>query len=159
MANEKHAASEVNETACTGKTVDVTLHITAKDLWAFSMYHANAGFMGIFNGLFSLAALYLLIFRWNTTTVPYRCLLVVCALIFTVWQPCLLWLKASKQAKRPAVKNPMRLMFDQEKLTVSQEDMDRVHAYLIPKTALGDQEEAFRELVTAHLPKEKRRKI
>ena len=24
---------------------------------------------------------------------------------------------------------------------------------------LGDQEEAFRELVTAHLPKEKRRKI
>ena len=122
MANEKHAASEVNETACTGKTVDVTLHITAKDLWAFSMYHANAGFMGIFNGLFSLAALYLLIFRWNTTTVPYRCLLVVCALIFTVWQPCLLWLKASKQAKRPAVKNPMRLMFDQEKLTVSQED-------------------------------------
>ena len=182
MANEKHAASEVNETACTGKTVDVTLHITAKDLWAFSMYHANAGFMGIFNGLFSLAALYLLIFRWNTTTVPYRCLLVVCALFFTVWQPCLLWLKASKQAKRPAVKNPMRLMFDQEKLTVSQEDnsadftweqmgrldakpsmyilyMDRVHAYLIPKTALGDQEEAFRELVTAHLPKEKRRKI
>ena len=52
MANEKHAASEVNATACTGKTVDVTLHITAKDLWAFSMYHANAGFMGIFNGLF-----------------------------------------------------------------------------------------------------------
>ena len=86
MANEKHAASEVHETACTGKTVDVTLHITAKDLWAFSMYHANAGFMGAFNGLFSLAALYLLIFRWNTTTVPYRCLLVVCALIFTVWQ-------------------------------------------------------------------------
>ncbi len=33
--------------------------------------------------------------------------------------------------------------------------MDRVHAYLIPKTALAEQEEAFRELVTAHLPKEK----
>ena len=37
MANEKHAASEVNATACTGKTVDVTLHITAKDLWACSI--------------------------------------------------------------------------------------------------------------------------
>ena len=113
---------------------------------------------------------------------PYRCLLVVCALIFTVWQPFLLWNKARKQAKRPAVKNPMRLIFDDEKLTVSQEEnsadftweqmgrldakssmyilyMDRVHAYLIPKETLGEQEETFRELVTAHLPKERRRKI
>ena len=175
-------ANEANETARTGNTVDVTLHLTAKDLWTFSMYHANAGFMGIFNVLFSLAALYLLIFRWSSTTVPYRCLLVVCALIFTVWQPFLLWTKARKQAKRPAVKNPMRLVFDDEKLTVSQEEnsaeftweqmgrldakpsmyilyMDRVHAYLIPKTTLGEQEEAFRALVTTHLPKEKRRKI
>ncbi len=175
-------ATEANETVRTGNTVDVTLHLTAKDLWTFSMYHANAGFMGIFNVLFSLAALYLLIFRWSSTTVPYRCLLVVCALIFTVWQPFLLWTKARKQAKRPAVKNPMRLVFDDEKLTVSQEEnsaefaweqmgrldakpsmyilyMDRVHAYLIPKTTLGEQEEAFRTLVTTHLPKEKRRKI
>lgn len=170
------------ETVQTGKQVDVTLHITAKDLWTFSMYHANAGLMGVFNVLFSLAALYLLIFRWSSTTVPYRCLLVICALIFTVWQPFLLWNKARKQAKRPAVKNPMRLVFDDEKLTVSQEEnvaefsweqmgrvdakpsmyilyMDRIHAYLIPKTALGEQEEAFRELVVTHLPKEKRRKI
>ena len=51
------------ETVQTGKTVDVTLTVTAKDLWAFSMYHANAGLMGIFNLLFTLAALYLLIFR------------------------------------------------------------------------------------------------
>lgn len=65
---------ENKNTVQTGKTVDVTLHITAKELWIFSMYHANAGFMGIFNVLFSLAALYLLIFRWSSTTVPYRCL-------------------------------------------------------------------------------------
>ena len=179
MANE---TNEVNEIVRAGKTVDVTLHITAKDLWIFSMYHANAGFMGIFNIIFSLAALYLLIFRWGSTTAPYRSLLVVCALMFTVWQPFLLWLKAGKQAKRPAVKNPMRLVFDDEKLTVSQEEnsadftweqmgrldakpsmyilyMDRVHAYLIPKKTLGEQEEALRELALAHLPKEKRRKI
>ena len=102
--------------------------------------------------------------------------------MFTVWQPFLLWLKAGKQAKRPAVKTPMRLVFTDEKLTVSQAEnsadfnweemgrldakpamyilyMDRDHAYLIPKTALAEQEEAFRELVTAHLPKERRRKI
>ena len=176
MANETNEVNVTGGSVRTGKTVDVTLRITAKDLWMFSMYHANAGFMGMFNLIFSLAALYLLIFRWSTTTVPYRCLLVVCALIFTVWQPFLLWNKARKQAKRPAVKNPMRLIFDDEKLTVSQEEnsadftweqmgrldakssmyilyMDRVHAYLIPKETLGEQEETFRELVTAHLPK------
>ncbi|MFR5730585.1 MAG: hypothetical protein ACLUD2_00160 [Clostridium sp.] len=48
MANEKHAASEVNATACTGKTVDVTLHITAKDLWAFSMYPCECRIYGNF---------------------------------------------------------------------------------------------------------------
>ena len=182
MANETNEVNVTGGSVRTGKTVDVTLRITAKDLWMFSMYHANAGFMGMFNLIFSLAALYLLIFRWSTTTVPYRCLLVVCALIFTVWQPFLLWNKARKQAKRPAVKNPMRLIFDDEKLTVSQEEnsadftweqmgrldakssmyilyMDRVHAYLIPKETLGEQEETFRELVTAHLPKERRRKV
>ena len=109
MANETNEVNVTGGSVRTGKTVDVTLRITAKDLWMFSMYHANAGFMGMFNLIFSLAALYLLIFRWSTTTVPYRCLLVVCALIFTVWQPFLLWNKARKQAKRPAVKNPWRL--------------------------------------------------
>ena len=112
-----------NEVVQTGKTVDVTLTVTAKDLWAFSMYHTNAGLMGIFNLLFTLAALYLLIFRWSSTTTPYRCLLVICVLVLhTVWQPFLLWTKAKKQAKRPAVKDPMRLVFDDEKLTVSQTD-------------------------------------
>lgn len=81
MANETNEVNVTGGSVRTGKTVDVTLRITAKDLWMFSMYHANAGFMGMFNLIFSLAALYLLIFRWSTTTVPYRCLLVVCALI------------------------------------------------------------------------------
>ncbi len=49
---DQRAASEVSATVRTGKTVDVTLHITAKDLWMFSMYHANAGFMGMFNLIF-----------------------------------------------------------------------------------------------------------
>ena len=73
-----------NEVVQTGKTVDVTLTVTEKDLWAFSMYHANAGLMGIFNLLFTLAALYLLIFRWSSTTTPYRCLLVICVLVLSL---------------------------------------------------------------------------
>ena len=65
MANETNEVNVTGGSVRTGKTVDVTLRITAKDLWMFSMYHANAGFMGMFNLIFSLAALYLLIFRWE----------------------------------------------------------------------------------------------
>ena len=61
MANETNEVNVTGGSVRTGKTVDVTLRITAKDLWMFSMYHANAGFMGMFNLIFSLAALYLLI--------------------------------------------------------------------------------------------------
>ena len=37
--------------------------------------------------------------------------------------------------------------------------MDRVHAYLLPKSVTGDQEEALCKMAREHLPKERRRKI
>ena len=45
MANETNEVNVTGGSVRTGKTVDVTLRITAKDLWMFSMYHANAGFI------------------------------------------------------------------------------------------------------------------
>ena len=35
--------------------------------------------------------------------------------------------------------------------------MDRVHAYLLPKKVLGDQEEKFFAMAKEHLPKERRK--
>lgn len=35
--------------------------------------------------------------------------------------------------------------------------MDRVHAYLLPKKVLGDQEEKFFAMAKEHLPKEQRK--
>ena len=72
------------------------------------MYHSNKGYLGVFNILFTLAALWLLVTRWGEVTVPYRLLLIVCALMFTVWQPFLLYLKARKQAAGKAVKEPKK---------------------------------------------------
>ena len=164
------------------KELQFEVKLGVKDLWQFSMYHANAGMLGIVNLLFTLAALFLIVTRWGTLTVPYRLLLVVCALMFTVWQPLLLYNKARKQAKSPAVKEPMSLTFGEEGLKVSQNGqevefaweqmgrldkmptmvilyMDRVHAYLLPKSVMGAQEEPFYEVVRAHLPKERRRRI
>lgn len=156
--------------------------LDVKDLWQFSMYHANAGMLGIVNLLFTLAALFLIVTRWGMLTTPYRALLVVCALMFTVWQPLLLYHKARKQAKATAVKEPMILVFGEEGLKVEQNGqealfawdqmgrldkmptmvilyMDRVHAYLLPKSVMGNREEEFYEMVREYLPKERRKRI
>lgn len=162
------------------KEMKFEVKLTAKELWQFSMYHANAGATGLFNVIFTAAALFLLIFRWETLTVAYRLLMFGCVLIFTVLQPLLLYGKVRKQAKMPAMAAPMYLTFREEGLQVEQNDqvasfpweqmarmdkkptmvvlyMDRVHAYLLPKKILAEQEEAFYELVKTYLPKERRK--
>ena len=61
--------------------------LNAAELWKFSMYHANKGYLGVFNVLFTIAAVYLLITQWAVVSGPYRVLLVMCVLMFT----CLLY--------------------------------------------------------------------
>lgn len=162
------------------KEMKFEVKLTAKELWQFSMYHANAGFTGLFNLIFTVAALFLLVFRWGELTVAYRLLLVGCVLIFTVLQPLLLYGKVRKQAKTPVMAEPMYLTFREEGLEVEQNGqnavftweqmgrmdkkptmsvlyMDRVHAYLLPKAVLGEQETEFYEMVKTHLPKERRK--
>ena len=41
-----------------------SITLDAKELWKFSMYHANKGYLGVFNVLFTIAAVYLLITQW-----------------------------------------------------------------------------------------------
>ena len=158
------------------------VELSAKDLWQFSMYHANSGMLGIFNVIFTVTALFLLVTRWAHLTMPYRLMLVICVLLFTVWQPALLYYKVKKQAKKTTSLQPMDLIFGSQGLVVRQGSqsakfswdkmaridrkaflvilyMDRIHAYLLPKAAMGDQEEAFYEMVRAHLSKERRRRI
>ncbi len=162
--------------------IQFQIALTAGDFWQFSMHHSNGGMMGMFNLIFTAAALVLLIIRWGELTVPYRLLLVFCGSLFTVWQPLLLYNKAKKQAKRMAAQPPMALTFSRDGLLVEQGEqqvtftwdqmgrmdrgrklvvlyMDRIHAYLIPDRVMEDQQEAFFEMARTYLPKERRRRI
>ncbi len=152
------------------------IKLTAKDLWRFSMHHSNSGMLGVFNVIFTAAALFLLVTRWSVIGTGQRLLLVVCALIFTVWQPMLLYRKACKQARLPAVSQPMYLTFDPEGVHVEQNSqnadftweqvgrivelkkmtiiyMDRVHAFLLPERFLSERQDAFLALLIQYLPK------
>lgn len=165
-----------------GKELRFEVKPTVKDLWQFLLYHANTGALGIFNIIFTLMALFLLLTRFSELTTNYRLMLVLCALIFTVLQPCDLYRRARRQAKAPAAKDVMILTFDDTGLRVEQNGqqtaftweqigrmtrkptmailyMDRVHVFLLPKRILGEQEEALYEMARQHLPEERRRKI
>ncbi len=156
--------------------------LTTADFWHFMMHHSMGGFKGIFNILFTAAALFLLITRWGTFSVGYRALLVVCVLVFTVWQPMIFWRKASKQAKLPAMQKPMYLTFGEKGLLVEQGDqqaefawelmarlertsrmfilyMDQMHAYLLPFPAIGDREEALCSMAKTYLKPDQMKKL
>lgn len=154
------------------------INLDAADLWRFSMYHANRGLQGIFNLLFTCAAVLCLIFARDVLTGGYIALLVLCALIFSVWQPLLLYVKSKKQAKTEGIRETLYLEFTDDIVKVSQADRqqeflwdriskivrtkhmiiiytDRIHAYLLPAAAVGDRMEDFCGLVRRHLPKER----
>jgi hypothetical protein len=162
------------------RVLDVKL--TAKDLWKFSMYHSYRGFQGIFSILFSAAALYALATTWRTATISYRLLLFVCVLMFTVWQPFVLYMKAARQAKRSVIHDGMTLSISaegivvtqgQEKLELRWEDvvlvkrigtmliiyMDRIHAYLLPDSVTGEKAAELTAFIKENLPPERRKRI
>ena len=74
----------------------ISVTMTARDLFQFSLYNSYSGFSGAFNVIFTLGALAILAVTWNweTINVYQRILLVFCALIFTVVQPLMLDRKA-----------------------------------------------------------------
>lgn len=158
------------------------IKLTAADLWKFSMYHANRGLLLPFNLLITFGALFMLIFRWNEFSSAYRILLLMCVGMFTIWQPVLLYLKASKQARMSAVKDEMKVAFLQDGVQVEQVGkkalitweqvarvertpsmivlyMDRIHAYLVPKSVLGDSEQELREYLRKMVPPNRRKRI
>lgn len=158
------------------------IQLTAKELWHFTMYHTNKGIMGIFNVIFTAGALYLLCSNWNTATVSYKLVLFLCILMFTAWQPGLLYRKARIQAKSPMITVPMELNFSAQGMKVSQGNhsanlpwerivraergpgmvilyMDKIHAYLIPSAAMEGQEQRLLTLLREHLPRERRKRI
>lgn len=164
------------------ETFEFQVHMTANDLWHFSLYHANRGYLGFFNLLFTLAAVFLLITTWDQNTVPYRVLLAALALLFPVWQPFQLYLKAKRQASLEVMKIPVHFVFEKSGLRIEQGEqiqeltwdqvgrvegnrrmlmiyMDRIHAFLLPETAMNGQRAEFCQLLKEVLPKEKRKRI
>ncbi|MCI8455331.1 MAG: YcxB family protein [Lachnospiraceae bacterium] len=153
----------------------ISVKITEKDLFAFSMYNSYTGFTGALNAVFSLGALILLALSWEWTTVFQKSLLAFCFLLFAVIQPAILYRKSKKQAKGAAFLNAIDMTFLEDKIVISQgessgeiswEEIWKVvqtrglyilrtgptRAYLVPRPAFMGQEKQFIELIKRILP-------
>ena len=98
--------------------IKIDMKLNAKDIWLFSMYHSNRGFLFIFNLLFTVSMYYFMITTWNRIDIPRRILFVVMSNMFLIVQPAMLYLKSQKQARTDAVRAGFSLSLNDEGIEV-----------------------------------------
>lgn len=124
------------------KILKYNIKLNKNDIWIFSMYSANRAYLGIFNLLFTLASIYLLISSWSDISISRRFLFLFCALMFSVIQPCILYLKAAKQEKNDSIRKGFTLELSSKELLVSQDgesiniSWEEVYKTMITKTMI-----------------------
>jgi len=164
------------------RTIKFQIQMKTKDLWQFSMYHSYRGMMGLFAAVFTCAALYYVIGSWTALSGSQRTAMIFVALMFPVLQPLMLYWKARKQIRQPAMQSLIGLEFKEEGLSVTQLEqealfpwdeigrveqkttmliiyMDRIHAYLLPKEVYVDRVQELSDFLHRQLPKERLRRI
>ena len=140
--------------------MEFSLSLSSRDIWIFSLYHTNRGWMGLFNLVFSLGALYYFIDSLGRGNLAQQLAFLACALLFSVVQPFMLYWKAVLQAKKGLLKDPIRMRLGEEKIYILEGGkegsapwntvfksmirrqmiviyMDHLRAYLIPARYLG----------------------
>lgn len=144
--------------------IQITIKIRVKDMFYFMMYHTYYSMGGIVSLLFSLISFGILLVTWKKVDLPYQVLLMTCALLFTVINPILLYVRSMKQVKlSPALKKPILYTFYDKGFSMQQEKEkasaqwnelwkivdkrhyillygDRVHANILPKDQMDGKE-------------------
>ena len=99
--------------------IKIDMQLNAKDIWLFSMYHSNRGFLLIFNVLFTIVMYYYMIISWNTIDIPRKILFLALANMSLLIQPAMLYLKSAKQARSEAIRAGLSLEMNDEGIVVS----------------------------------------
>lgn len=109
--------------------MEFEVKMDAKSLSGFVLYHNYIRPGGIIGVFLSVAAIVALIIRWDHWTGIQRCLLVVLALIFLIFQPLMLLRKANTQLRSGVFDKPMNYRFDEDGFVISQGENKEEHHY------------------------------
>lgn len=150
--------------------ISFSVHMTAKEVYKFTLYHIYHSFSGLFGILVSAFSLIMLITSFHTLSDQTRVFLVLLAAWFIVIDPIMLYSRAKSQVKRNKVyQKPLTYTLNEEGITVSQEDVsqtvawerlrfivetksqylvysNRINAFIFPKEAIGENCDAFEEM-------------
>lgn len=118
---------------------DVTLR--TKDLFRFTMRHTYFSISGIFSLLISFGSLIACIATIGKYALSTTIVLLVIGLLFTVVQPCMLYMKCSVQVKKSEnVNAALHYILSEEGITIQQDKQQaKVHWYEIRKRILTKQ--------------------
>jgi hypothetical protein len=112
--------------------IKLKVNLTVRELYNFMLNHTYNNFSGYIGLLLSLSAVYALYSTWNTNIITntYRIVLLITALLFTVIQPIILYLKSKKQIRiSEQINKPLDYLFDESKILVSQGDDSIEYSY------------------------------
>ena len=116
------------------KKLEFDIKLNEKDIWIFSLYSSNRAYLGIFNALFTLASLYVLVSTWGESGISRKLVFLACALMFSVIQPAILYLKAARQAKTETIKKGFRLELSEENVVTA--SWEEVYKTMIRKNMI-----------------------
>lgn len=151
--------------------VECDVDLSVKEIYNYVMYHTYSSFSGYVGVLLSICALFGMVYAWDALPWPQRIILFFTGLIFTVIQPIMLYTKSKLQVKQSkAINKPLHYLFDETGIHIScgeetarsgwEEVMkvtntklnviiyvSKVRAYVIPKSAIGEQYEDLKTLI------------
>ena len=153
------------------------INLTEKDMYRFSMYHNYTSFQGVFSVLIAIASFAAAAITRERVTAEYTILYIVFGILFLVYVPCSLKLRAKRQFQSSGeLQNTLRYRIDEDGITVSQNGesaellwkqvykitatrhnvliySSRVNAFVIPRSQLGEKYQLLKELAGRHLEK------
>lgn len=157
--------------------LELDVKLTAEDMYRFNMYHIYSGFHGIFSIIIAILAFAVSAATWGDIDLMYSIVYIIFGIVFLVYMPLSLKLKSKHQiAVSGELQESLHYLFDEEGIHVSQKESsadllwgqvykmvstksnvliysNRINAFIIPRSILGEQYGALKDLAESHLEK------
>lgn len=157
--------------------IEFNIKLSAKNLYLFNMYQAYKGLQGILSLVLPIMIFVYTGLQWGEASVGSCILNIVIAILFLLYIPVTLWLRANKVVKNdPVLSKALHFEFSEENIRVSQGEenvefewdnvyrmmtfggllliyTNRINAYVIEKKQMEDKYADLKALATSKLMK------
>ena len=160
--------------------IEFDIKLKSKDMFRFNMYQTYTGFSGLSSILFSVLLFGLAGYTFYTSggeALSKILIYIFAGILLLVYMPVTLWMRSRQSLKAsPVLSNPLHYHVDKDGITVTQGESsgvlawkqiykmvstkhlvliysNRINAYVIPRSQLGEQYIPLAKLATDKLPK------